>query len=148
MSKFARAFIVLLFVSILVMITSINVSVADDTTCSISLISDLAFGSLSAGGLSSEKTVAITNDGESATTSLQISGQPWTSGSNSFDVSATHFSTTSGEEYSAMNQLSTIPFDLANLEPSSSETVYFRVMVPNNKEYGNYEQTITFTVTC
>lgn len=136
-------------VGILFMVlVSVSAVSAQTPVCSINVGPDFDFGSLAAGTISLERLVTITNSGDDPTTSLQISGGNWISGLNSFDFSATHFSTNSGEDYSVMTPLGSSPSSLPILEQSASEDIYFKVMIPDHQDSGNYLQIITFTVSC
>jgi hypothetical protein len=138
---FAMAFSLLATISLAQTTTT-----TQSATCSISLGLTFDFGNVAAGGISDERSVSITNDGDIATNDISISGDAW-NGPSFFDVSATHFSTTQGQLYGDMSFLGT-GSPLPDLQPSEPETVYFKVQIPNHQTFGTYSQTITFTVSC
>jgi hypothetical protein len=124
------------------------------STCGLSA-GDINFGSVKTGEISLEKTVTLTNTGNSPTTSLTIKGIDWSSNGNSFDTSKTHYSETSctTNDETCYNGMTSLPENpstgtLSNIDPDSSLSVYFRLKIPEGQTQGNYTQQITFTATC
>jgi hypothetical protein len=116
-------------------------------TCGLSA-GDINFGSVKTGEISLEKTVTLTNTGNSPTTSLTIKGIDW-SGVGTMSVGQTHWFLTSGQPYSSMTPLTTSDVPLGQqVSPGSPLPVYFKLQIPGGQTQGSYSQTITFTASC
>lgn len=127
--------------------TTLETTTTTIPTCGISA-DNIIFGSVNSGEISSEKTVTITNTGNTETTSLTIKGADWTP-SPSMPVGQTHWYLTAGQTYGLMNALTTSDNDLGEeVGPETPLPVYFKLKIPQGQPQGSYSQTITLTGGC
>lgn len=122
-------------------------------TCDISTNPiSFAFGNMIPGDAStSDQPVTITNNGASQTTNLTVRGSQWSSGTDTFNVSQTHYDeTASNDPYSSMTALTGSDVPLVNniLDGGNFTSVYFKLAILAGQPSGSYSQTITFTSTC
>jgi len=118
-------------------------------TCGITANPNPAFGSMNPGDTSSNKTTTIKNTGTSATTSLTVKGQDWSTGTFTMLVGQTHWSLSSSLDYDSMNPLTTGDVSLGqSINGGGTLPVHFKLRIPFGQSSGSYTQTITFTSGC
>jgi len=138
---------------ILVSINSIGVSFAQEI-CSLTVSNNLDFLPLNPGEISQDTTTVLTNHGNLEITDIRISATDW---STTFPASQSHYSLLSDQDYqTGMRAVPTSPSDESIGEPTppfllaveNTQSVYFKLKIPDNQPAGDYSQTITFTFGC
>jgi hypothetical protein len=121
-----------------------NACVAE--TCGIDSASDVTFGDLKLGSTGTERTSIVSTVG-TVNSDMTLYGTDWTTG---FEVGYTHYSLSTGEEYSDMTEVpdSGTSADLGEFVKNAGTPVYFRLSVPTGLSTGGYSQTLTFTASC
>ena len=128
---------------------AININIVNPPTCTIVASPNLDFGLMNPGTTSIDNSTTITNSGNTAVTP-DISGTVWNgSPSGSMVVEQTHWSTTIGQNY--FNMINLTSSDATLVQPVSNGnplTVYFKLSIPAGQTPAQYSQTITFTASC
>ncbi len=118
--------------------------------CLISLNpSAINFGSISPGTSSlTDNQIVDTNSG-SASAYMYVYGGNWISGTSSFGVSNTSWSSSSGITYVAASKLLPAAANtLISVAPSSSNSIYFGLNIPAAQPAATYNQIITIENSC
>ena len=111
--------------------------------------SAIAFGSMNPGSnIATQNAILITNTGNTPS-NIIIDGTAWSFGTNSFGVTNTVWSWSSGVPYGSANALMPSSYDTGvTLSASSTKNIFFGVGVPAGQAPGTYSQTEDIISSC
>ena len=122
-------------------------------TCGINVVSDtnLNYGQLEAGVLSSEAQIVIENVGNADAT-LFVKATPWKDDQNVAQIAVdnTRFSIHQGTDFVQMMPTSQYDTKIGTLSPETSLTTFWKVKADllNSEFEGSLSQTIEFATSC
>ncbi len=132
-----------------------SATVEMNTLKALSVTTTVAYGTLSLGGQSAEKTVTIRNTGNDNDLDPTIKDAAgWTCSSGSFGAGNVHWNTVGGQGYAAGTAVTGSNTDLNNLsiakqtsETQSTKDIYLMLQIPATGVGGACSSTLTFTAT-
>lgn len=129
-------------------IPQIQASVTVEKVCDLNINKGtLNFGSPLPGTTSNSDTVTLTNNGNTAITSLKVSGNDWSAGVPTMPVGQTEYDDNDDSVFTKLTLGGTNVFG-GTLADNAYDNVDFHVVIPTDQAAATYSQAITFTFGC